>query len=232
MDASSSWQWMSLMALLLGVRHGFDLDHLATIDAITRTTSHNRILSKMVGFLFSLGHGLVVTVLSLIIGGGIIEAHVPTWMESLLSGFGTFVSIFFLLVFGVLSLWNVFQNSSASNVPVGIKSFLVRRIKNKKYTPVFVVMVGALFAFSFDTVSQVALFSISASLLSGWVFSGVLGIFFMLGMILSDGLNGWFVSLVIERSDRVSLVLSRSLGLVISTFSLVVGFAALLKIFQ
>lgn len=232
MGISSSWQLMILMALGLGVRHGFDLDHLATIDAITRATSNNRILSKMGGFLFSLGHGLVVILLSLIVGRGIIESHLPKGMESWLSGFGNGVSIFFLLGFGLLNLWNIFQNPSSSHVPVGIKSFLARKINNKKYTPSFVVMVGALFAFSFDTVSQVALFSMSASLLAGWMFSGILGVSFMLGMMISDGLNGWFVSTLIERSGKASLVLSRSLGLAISAFSLVIGVMALVKLMQ
>ena len=59
------------MAFLLGIRHGFDLDHLATIDSVTRIVGENRYLSKIVGFLFSLGHGLVVILISLIIGSGL-----------------------------------------------------------------------------------------------------------------------------------------------------------------
>lgn len=68
----SGWFLIST-ALLLGMRHGFDLDHLATIDAITRTVRYKPSLSRMVGFLFSLGHGLVVIIVSLIIGGGLFQ---------------------------------------------------------------------------------------------------------------------------------------------------------------
>jgi nickel/cobalt transporter (NiCoT) family protein len=227
MNADTSWQLMILMAITLGVRHGFDLDHLATIDALTRTSRDNRILSKMVGFLFSLGHGLVVTVISLIIGGGLMQSHVPECLE----GLGNWISIFFLVVFGALNLWNVFQKSPSNSLPVGIKSFLVHRLSGKKIHPAFIVMIGALFAFSFDTFSQIALFSISASLFAGWVFSGILGIFFMLGMMISDGLNGFFVSTLVQRADRASIWLSRSLGLTISMFSLIIGFTGLLKLF-
>ncbi|MCX6989690.1 MAG: DNA repair protein [Chlamydiae bacterium] len=228
MNTDTSWQLMVFMALVLGIRHGFDLDHLATIDALTRTVRDNRLLSKMVGFLFSLGHGLVVILVSLIVGGGLVQAHVPEWLE----GCGNWISIFFLVVFGALNLWNVFQSSPSTNMPVGIKSFIARKITGKKSTPFLITMIGALFAFSFDTVSQIALFSISASLLSGWLLSGILGVFFMLGMMMSDGLNGLFVSTLIQRADRTSIVLSRGIGLTISMFSLIIGFMSLLKIFH
>lgn len=45
--------WLSIiMAYFLGVRHGFDLDHLATIDSMTRIVGPNRNLSKVVVFYF------------------------------------------------------------------------------------------------------------------------------------------------------------------------------------
>ena len=81
MDGSSSPVWMIFMALTLGLRHGLDLDHLATIDAITRTVRNSQFLSKLVGFLFSLGHGLVVILISLIIGSGLMKTHTPPWLE-------------------------------------------------------------------------------------------------------------------------------------------------------
>ena len=216
------------MALILGIRHGFDLDHLATIDAITRTVRDNRILSKLVGFLFSLGHGFVVICVSVIIGGGLIQAHIPEWFE----GLGNWISILFLLVFGLLNLWNLFQNPLHPTLPVGIRSFLAKRLVSKQYTPALILMIGALFALSFDTISQIALFSISASLVSGWVFSGILGFSFMLGMMLSDGLNGLLVSSLIQRADKASRILSRSLGFTISLFSLTIGFIGLWKMVQ
>ncbi|MBS3905055.1 MAG: hypothetical protein KGZ39_06995 [Simkania sp.] len=227
MNAESSWQWMILMALTLGIRHGFDLDHLATIDAITRTTRDNRTLSKMVGCLFSLGHGAVVILISLVIGGGLMRSHIPLWLE----GCGNWISIFFLVIFGALNLWNVFQNTPSSTLPVGIKSFLAKKITATKTTPLWIMAIGALFAISFDTFSQIALFSISASLVSGWMFSGILALFFMLGMMIADGLNGLFVSTLIQRADRTSLLLSRSLGVTIAIFSLVIGFSSLLNMF-
>lgn len=220
-----SWILLILMALMLGVRHGFDLDHLATIDSITRTVCDNRYLSRMVGFLFSLGHGLVVIVLSLIIGSGMMQSHIPEWLDN----FGNWISIVFLFLFGVLNLWNVLRSPQKSAMPTSLKNYLSKKLIRQNYNPIFIVLIGALFAFSFDTFSQVALFSLSASLLAGCLFSGILGIAFMLGMMASDGMNGLFVSALIQRANGISIILSRLFGLTIASFSLIIGIINLSK---
>jgi len=109
MQQETLWFLMA-MAFLLGVRHGFDLDHLATIDSITRIVRANRRLSKMVGFLFSLGHGVVVITISLLVGNGLTSAHIPEW----LNGVGDTISLIFLFIFGFLTLWNVLQHPAKS----------------------------------------------------------------------------------------------------------------------
>ena len=212
------------MALILGFRHGFDLDHLSTIDSITRTVRDNRYLSKIIGILFSLGHGLVVTSISIIIGSGIMRSQPPLWLDH----FGNWVSIFFLFSLGILTLWNVFQRQTQL-ASTSLKGLLLRKIIHQRCNPLFIMFIGALFAFSFDTFSQVALFSISASLFSGWLFSGVLGVIFMLGMMISDGVNGLFISKLIQRADKTSLFTSRVVGIAISIFSLTIATLNLIK---
>lgn len=214
----SGW-FLIVMALLLGIRHGFDLDHLATIDSITRTFRNNQYLSKITGILFSLGHGLVVILISLIIGSGFKPTAVPEWLNEIGDG----ISIAFLFLFGLLNLWNIFQHPSQSTLPCSLKNYLSRKLIHKNFNPIFIVFIGILFAFSFDTVSQVVLFSLSASALAGCLFSGLLGVVFMLGMMLSDGLNGLFVSAFIQRADRISFLFSRITGLMIASFSLIIG---------
>lgn len=226
-DQTTSWPLMILIALGLGLRHGLDLDHLATIDAIARTTKERGAVSKMAGFLFSLGHGCIVTAVSLVIGGGLIEASTPDWLEEL----GNMISLFFLGFFGVLNLWSVFQSSSSAT-PKGIKSYVVKKILHKNLSPSLIILIGALFALSFDTFSQIALFSISATLMSGLFFSGLLGFCFMLGMMLTDGFNGLFVSKLIQRADRASSLFSKGLGLFISLFSLILFTTGLMKLFK
>jgi nickel/cobalt transporter (NiCoT) family protein len=222
----SSGMVLIFMVLTLGFRHGFDLDHLSTIDSITRTVRDNRYLSKMIGILFSLGHGLVVTIVSLIIGSGMMQSRLPSWLDN----FGSWISIFFLFTFGFITLWNVLQKSTRTVPTTSLKGLFLRKIITQKCNPLFIMLIGALFAFSFDTFSQVALFSISASLLAGWLFSGVLGIVFMLGMMISDGVNGLFVSTLIQRADKTSFIISRMVGLMISFFSLTIGTLNLIKL--
>jgi high-affinity nickel-transport protein len=213
------------MAFLLGIRHGFDLDHLATIDGIIRIVSTQRQLAKIVGCLFSLGHGLVVVVISLLVGSGFKLSHVPMWLD----GFGNSISIAFLFIFGTLNLWNVFQASSQSPLPTSFKNYLTKKLIQKKGNPFFIILTGALFALSFDTVSQVVLFSLSARTMAGCLFSGLLGLVFTLGMMMSDGLNGLFVSKIVQRADNISLVFSRLAGFIIASFSLSIAVIGLIK---
>lgn len=223
----SGWLLIT-MAFMLGIRHGFDLDHLATIDSITRTVSDNRYLSKIIGFLFSLGHGLVVILISLIIGGGFKPGVAPEWLH----GVGDSISIAFLFLFGLLNLWNIVQHPSKKNIPTSFKNYLSRKLIHKNFNPIFIVFIGVLFALSFDTVSQVVLFSLSASALAGCLFSVLLGVVFMLGMMVSDGLNGFFVSILIQRAGSVSFMFSRILGLMIASFSLIIGVINCFKMFN
>lgn len=225
--ADNTWFWMIFMALTLGLKHGFDLDHLATIDAITRAASQKRYLAKMVGFLFSLGHGLVVTFISLLVGSELMATNIPEWLE----GFGKGISLFFLIIFGFINLIILFQRPHSERMHAGIKSYLVNKIASKKFNAPIIMLIGALFAFSFDTFSQVALFSLSGSIMSGWIFSGILGLFFTLGMMTSDGLNGFLVSMLIQRADRMAIVISRGLGFAISMFSFITAFFVVIEFF-
>ena len=194
------------MALLLGMRHGLDLDHLATIDSITRNVS-NQSLSKKAGFFFSCGHGMVVMLISVIIGTGLSHCHLAPWLDNLGKG----ISIFFLLIFGSITIWNFLGHNFVQLQGFGLKKYWLRFLYPKNpdaLNALYIALIGSLFAMSFDTFSQVALFSLSAKAISGGLFACILGMMFMLGMMVSDGLNGWFVSILLQRADRFSIFLS------------------------
>ncbi|NDD58042.1 MAG: DNA repair protein [Chlamydiae bacterium] len=212
---------MLLTAFILGIQHGFDLDHLATIDAITRSIKNKPFFSRCGGLLFSLGHGTVVILGSLIMGGGLLQSHIPDWLE----GVGKWISVFFLLLFGFSSL--ICSLSPKHRSSASIKTIVVQKWIKKNNSPLFIIFVGALFAFSFDTFSQMAFFSLSASLTLGWMFSGFLGALFMIGMMLSDGLNGFIISLALQKADQKSELFSKILGFSVSSFSLGVAFFSL-----
>jgi high-affinity nickel-transport protein len=214
--------WLALMAVVyaLGLKHGMDPDHLATIDGITRSNAaHNPRLARWSGFLFSAGHGAVVILVAVGVSLAARQWQTPAWLDAL----GAWISISFLYALGLLNLYSVFAAPAGVVVaPAGLKSRLLGRIAQVSH-PALIAAVGALFGLSFDTVSQVALFSLTASSMSGWGFAIVLGAAFMLGMMTTDGVNGLWVARLLARADRRALVASRAMGLAIAGLSLLVG---------
>ena len=203
----------------LGLRHGFDLDHIATIDAIARTVKEKKRLAKTVGVLFSLGHGLVVMVLALVIANGALHSGIPKNLDVI----GHWISIFFLLLFGLLTCWTIFSKPNQNGLPLAWRGLLYTKLLGKCYQPLTIILIGALFALSFDTFTQVAFFSLSASLVAGSFFSLMLGCIFMFGMMLADGLNGVIISSLILRADKTSQMIAKGIGLLIASFSLVLA---------
>jgi high-affinity nickel-transport protein len=55
------------IAFTLGLRHGFDADHIVAIDNITRKFNSENRKSYTTGLFFALGHSTIVFVLTLLI---------------------------------------------------------------------------------------------------------------------------------------------------------------------
>ncbi len=222
--------WLALMMVvfMLGLKHGMDPDHLATVDGLTRFNAAARPrLSRWCGFLFSLGHGLVVTLIAVGVGLAAKRWIIPAWVDDL----GAWISIVFLLVLGWLNLAMVFNTHPAQVVqPVGLKGRWLGRF-SRSSRPGVIVLVGALFAFSFDTLTQAAVFSLAATSMGGWGFSVLLGVTFMAGMMVTDGVNGLWISRLVSRADQRALIASRVMGLVVAGLSLLVGAFGIAKYF-
>lgn len=212
-----------LLAVVLGLKHGMDADHLATIDGLTRfnVTAQRLRLARLCGFLFSLGHGAVVCVVAVSASLLFKHAAIPTWLDSL----GAWVSTFFLLLLGALNLYAVFSTPSHEMVtPLGFKGRMLGSLNHAGH-PVLVALVGALFAISFDTLSQAALFSAASIHFGGAIYALVLALCFMLGMMVTDAANGLWISHLLRRADATARTASRIMGLTVATLSL--GVAAL-----
>jgi high-affinity nickel-transport protein len=223
--------WLALLALVfvLGLKHGFDPDHLATIDGLTRFNAANNKprLSRWSGLLFSLGHGAVVMAVAVLVGVVAQRCDVPAWVEDL----GAWISILFLLALGTVNLAVVFRAPPDQVVRMaGLKGRWLGKLSQASH-PVLIACVGALFALSFDTLSQTALFSLTASSMAGWMFSVALGMAFMLGMIATDGINGLWISRLLNRADQRALVASRVMGLAVGGLSLLIGMLGIAKYF-
>lgn len=215
-------EWTALCALvfLLGLKHGFDADHLATIDGLTRFNARQcRPFARYCGALFSIGHGAVVVTIAVVVGMASERWDAPAWLE--LSG--AWISIGFLAVLGVANLAAVLAARPDEIVsPVGLKGRLLGGLGAAR-SPWTVALVGALFALSFDTVSQAALFALTATQFGGVWHAVFLGLLFVLGMLVTDGVNGLWISRLIARADQLACIASRVMGLAVSTVSLLVA---------
>ena len=220
------WMGLMLVVFMLGMKHGMDPDHLATIDGLVRfNAQRSPRLSRWSGFLFSLGHGVVVTIVAAIVALGANHWSAPPWLEEA----GAWISIAFLLALGVANLRCVWRTAPDQPVqPAGIRTRWLRSLSHTSH-PVVIAAVGAAFALSFDTVSQAALFSLTASKLAGWLFAIGLGGVFMAGMMLTDGVNGLWVARLLRATDRRALVASRVMGLSIGFLSLAIAALGLAK---
>lgn len=210
------------LVFALGVKHGFDADHLATIDALTRSSHRSR---RAAGALFSLGHGLVVVAVAVVVQGFAGSAAVPDWLD----GFGSWTSIAVLTLLGLSTWFSAWRTPHGQIVaPRGLRSRLVRYLPGTAH-PLAALAVGALFAFSFDTISQATLMALSAAEHGTRWTALWLGLSFMLGMMLVDGANGRFVAWLLERSDARAAAASRVMAYAVGAVSLAIAAIGLIR---
>jgi len=223
------WTTVLALVLLMGVRHGFDADHLATIDGLARWNGSlgRRWVQSACGVLFSLGHGAVVLVLAVASAALAQRWEPPHWLT--LSG--AWVSIGMLLALGLLNLQAVLSTPPGQVVQArGLKGRWLGGLAHTRH-PLGIALIGALFAVSFDTVSLAALFSVTAARFGGWPQALLLGGLFTLGMLIADGLNGLCISRLVRRADRSGAVASRVMALGLSGLSLLAAAYGLWRLF-
>jgi nickel/cobalt transporter (NiCoT) family protein len=205
------------VALTLGLRHGFDADHLAAIDGMTRFNAVARPrLARRTGLWFSLGHGAVVLAAAVSVSLVARSWTAPEWLEP----FGAWASIVVLLLLGLMNLNAVRQAPPGAVVAgVGWRSGLFSRMLTA--SGCWPIMgVGVLFALSFDTLSQAALMAVTGTALRGLPAVIVLAGAFVAGMLITDGINGWWVARLLRRSDRTAARASRVMCIGVACVSL------------
>jgi len=226
-DLPATWTALCVIALLLGAKHGLDADHLATIDGLTRCNARtNPRLARLCGTLFSLGHGAVVLVVAAVAGTLASRWQTPEWLE--VSGIA--VSVAFLFGLAFVNVRAVLVAAPGAVVaPAGLKSRLLGRVITVRRGWA-VAIVGALFALSFDTVSQAALFALAAGRFGGLTPALAVAGLFVAGMLAVDGVNGFWISRLIRRADRTAAVASRVMALSVAGVSLAVGTFTVVKL--
>ena len=100
---------LAALVFMLGLRHGFDPDHLVAIDGLTRTSA-----SRWSGLFFSLGHGVAVTLIGVVVAVAATEWQAPGWLEQS----GAAISIGVLLALGAVNLATALRMPAGVSVPL------------------------------------------------------------------------------------------------------------------
>lgn len=202
------------LAYTLGLRHAFDVDHIAAIDNTVRKLVQQKEEPTGVGFFFSLGHSSVVFIMAVITAFSVKWAQNNiTQMKEVGSVIGTTVSGGFLVLIGIMNLYIWFDiykvfidtrngkyNEEHLDELLLNRGFVSRflgsfyRFINKSW---HVYPLGFLFGLGFDTASEVALLAISANVATQSVPTSLvvsLPILFAAGMSLMDTADGIFMT--------------------------------------
>ncbi len=203
---------LGLVAYILGLRHGFDADHIAAIDNTTRKLLQDGKRPLTVGTWFSLGHSTIVAglIVALVFLTDFIKSHIAAF-QSVGDLLGTVVSGVFLFLIGFVNLlivaevYRMFRSAREGRMDEGRyesqmnqRGLLYRffyRFFRAIEEPWQIYPVGVLFGLGFDTATEVALIAISvgagvSGLVPIWTVL-VLPLLFTCGMVLSDTSDGF-----------------------------------------
>jgi nickel/cobalt transporter (NiCoT) family protein len=140
----------------------------------------------------------------------------PAWLGLT----GAWISIAVLSLLGVLNIRSAcIAPAGQAAALVGWRSGVFARLLKAASAPM-VLAVGMLFALSLDTVSLATLFAIAGTRHGGMAPALGLAMAFIAGMLLTDGINGWWISRLVQRADRAAAVASRTLALAVAAVAL------------
>jgi nickel/cobalt transporter (NiCoT) family protein len=217
---------LSSLALvgMLGFRHGFDADHIAVVDGMTRARQLHRSYwtSRLVGAQFAIGHSATILIASLLLHDQ--SAILPAWLD----GLGLVISTCFLLAIAASNFAHAWRPAGAHR-PHGPMSALLLRVTGGQLHP---ALVGMAFALSFDSLAQAAFFASRGGQFSGMGAVVLLAAAFGLGMLVADATNGALLSWFASRSDRLARQASRFSSGFIAVVALLTAALGLVRQFQ
>ena len=193
-----------LSCALLGLRHGFDYDHVAAISDIT-SVQRSWKQGMGLGMIYALGHACLVAIL----GVGVIFLHLS--LPAGLNGIGERVVGATLIILAMYVAWSLAEQSRLStpahtHVPSRIALLIsgarlagwhLKRIRNPdearperfsfRYDQGSVFVIGMLHGLGAETPSQLLLFLVAANL--GGTSRGLLGLLsFVAGLLMMNSL--------------------------------------------
>lgn len=224
-EATLAFNSLLAFAFLFGLKHGFDADHLASIDGLARLQAQRgeHGLARCAGLLFSLGHGITMLAAAWTFGQlGV--GRLPAWLDPL----GAWISIVFLGWIGIVNLRNAFRPPHAARVT----SPLVRWVMQLPLPRGIGggLLVGGMFALSFDAMTVAAWFGFAGGAHAGMTGTLMLALAFVIGMVLTDAINGIVVASLIRRSQEFVQRAGRVFSMLVAGSALLVSAFGLSKI--
>lgn len=203
---------MAYLSFTFGLRHAFDVDHIAAIDNMTRKMLNDGKNTRGVGFSFSFGHSMVVVLMALVTVLFVEWAKDSMPIFEQIGGiFGTMIAVVMLLMLTIVnsfimrSIWLNFKHMQGNGRQTPDNDFvneskiyklflkLLKMIKHNWQ----VAIVGFLFGLGFDTATQIAVLATSATAANAgipWYTTLSFPLLFTAGMCLMDTVDGFFMS--------------------------------------
>ena len=185
-----------LLAYSFGLRHAFDVDHIAAIDNVTRKLMADGRFPLGAGFFFSLGHSSVVFALTVVIAlaAGFAQDSFQV-LKAAGSVAGTLVSATFLTVIALvnlsllLTLWRRLRSGGDAEAAPRRRWRVLNLISRSWH----MYPLGILFGLGFDTTTEIGLLGLSAAQaaqgLPLWTVL-IFPLLFTAAMSAMDGLDG------------------------------------------
>lgn len=184
-----------LAVFFLGLRHGFDLDHIAAISDIVSQTPYQK-KAFLNGFFYILGHGVVIIFLGIL--AIILGVHLPAWLDKIM---GPVVGITLILL-GAFIILNILVKKRefkfVSRWMLIYKGFIHlynHLFGDKHHHPIeypqnFGIrssyILGTIHGIGAETPTQVLLFVTAAG--AGGIIGSVLLLVFVIGLLVSNSI--------------------------------------------
>lgn len=233
------------LALLLGLRHGIDWDHIAAITDVTGTSSENKKNGILLGMTYALGHGLVIIILGLL--AVLIGVKLPKTVDSIMEPFvgGTLILLGLVLFYSIFrhgknfrmqSRWMMvfrfidrsiqffhdrFPHSHLTVKDVAQKHHTHNHLHPDQYGFKTAFLVGIIHGIGAETPTQVLLF-VTAAGVGGTLVGSFLVFAFVFGLLCSNMVIT-LISVTSYNTLKQNSTIYVILGLVTAVFSLVIG---------
>lgn len=214
-----------LLIFLFGLRHGMAADHITVIDGLGMHLHHQgrNWIVPWLGTIFAVGHGIIITVYIAFAHLGIQKLHADNykWLD--------WIPVILLFTIAFLNLRTLKRNAQPK--PVVPAHTSESGLKKRSFTA---LLISVCMIMIFDTLADAAAWGYSAAASRSFFSALVVGLFFTLGMILTDTIDSRLLAKTIIQTQTNSMVLKqrRTLSWVIIVFSFAIGLQKLMAIFN